>query len=123
MANTLVVNFTFNPPVIKVTGPVKESTIERLNAVLPTVTTSRRGDRAGQPKFVFKPAPTHWTVTLDGQFCDQIGESRVMLAILDSLEEEGVWKLASTQATTLPDNESLQQQFSNAYCFFFKRML
>ena len=67
MANTLVVNFTFNPPVIKIVGPVKESTIEKLNSVLPSVTSSRRGDRAGQPKFAFKASPTHWTVTLDGQ--------------------------------------------------------
>jgi hypothetical protein len=123
MANTLIVNFHFNPPTIKIVGPIKESTIEKLNAVLPTVTTSRRGDRAGQPKFTFKPHPTHWTVTLDGQFCDQVGESRTMLAILDALEEEGTWKLATSMATTLPDTESLQQDFYNAYNFFFKRML
>jgi hypothetical protein len=122
-SNTLVVNFQFNPPKIQVVGPVKESTIEKLNTVLPSVTSSRRGDRAGQPKFVYKPLPSHWAVTLDGQFCDQIGESRVCLAILDALEDEGSWKLKSTQAVTLQDTDSLQQSYFNSYTFFFKRIL
>ena len=123
MANTLVVNFTFNCPTIKVIGPVKDSTIEKLNSVLPSVTTSRRSERAGHPKFTLKSSPQHWTVTLDGQFCDQIGESRIMLAILDALEEEGTWKLATSHATTLPDTEALQQNSYNTYYFFFKRMI
>ncbi len=122
MANTLVVNFTFNSPNIKIIGPIKDSTIEKLNAVLPSVTTSRRSERAGFPKFALKNSPQHWGVVLDGQFCDQIGESRIMLAILDALEEEGTWKLACSHATTLPDTESLQQGTYNTYYFFFKRM-
>jgi hypothetical protein len=122
MSNTLIVNFTFNPPTIKVLGPVKDSTIEKLNAVLPSVTTSRRGDRGDVPKFTLKAAPGHWSVTLNGQYCDLVGESRVTLAILDALEEEGTWKLATTHALTLPDQESLQQAWYNAYTFIFKRI-
>lgn len=122
-SNTLVVNFTFNPPQIKIIGPIKETTVEKLNTVLPVATTSTRSTRAGNPKFSYVPSPAHWVVSLDGQFCDQIGESKLFLAVLDALEEEGGWKLATTQAITQPDSESLQQPTYEAYKFFFARIL
>jgi hypothetical protein len=31
----LIVNFTFNPPLIHIVGPVREATIQKLNALLP----------------------------------------------------------------------------------------
>jgi hypothetical protein len=123
MSKQLVVNFTFNPPMIKIVGPIRETTIEKLNSVLPTATTSVRSRRAGNPKFTYNPTPSHWEVQLDGQFCDQVGESALFLCVLDALEEEGGWKLVTTQAITQEDQESLQQPFMEAHKFFFTRVL
>ena len=120
---TLIVNIDFNPPHIKIVGPVRETTIEKLNTVLPAVTTSHRSSRAGAPKFTFVPQPPHWSCKLDGQFCDQVGESALFLSVLDALEEEGGWKLATTQAITMDDADTLQQENYTAYKFFFKRIM
>jgi hypothetical protein len=121
--NTLIVNINFNPPHLKIIGPIRETTVEKLNAVLPTVTTSHRSSRAGAPKFAFEPQPPHWNCKLDGQYCDQVGESALFLAILDALEEEGGWKLSTTQSITMDDPDTLQQDFFTAYKFFFKRIM
>jgi hypothetical protein len=122
-SKNLVVNFTFNPPQVKVIGPVRETTIEKLNSVLPRTTTSLRSSRAGNPKFEYQQNPPHWKVTLDGQFCDQVGESALFLALLDALEEEGGWKLVTTQAITQPDQDSHQQDFYETHKFFFSRVM
>ncbi len=119
----LVVNFSFNPPEIKIVGPIKETTIEKLNAVFHTQTTSIRSSRAGQPKFVYEQNPSHWKVQLDGQFCNQVGESALFLGLFDALEEEGGWKMQTTQAITQPDGESLQQDFNENHKFFFTRVM
>ena len=122
-SNNLIVNINFNTPHIKIIGPIRETTIEKLNAVLPTATTSQRSMRAGAPKFNFEPQPPHWNAKLDGQFCDQIGESSLFIAVLDALEEEGGWKLSTTQAITMDDPDTQQQDFYTAYKFFFHRIL
>jgi hypothetical protein len=122
-SKTLIVNFTFNPPVVQIIGPVRETTIEKLNTVLPRATTSLRSGRAGNPKFEYVQSPPHWRVTLDGQFCDQVGESALFLGILDALEEEGGWKLSTTQAITQSDVESLQQSHYECHKFFFTRVM
>ena len=122
-SHTLIVNFTFNPPVIKVVGPIRDTTVEKLNQVLPVATTSTRSGRAGNPKFVYEPTPAHWSATLDGQFCDQVGMSNLFLCILDALEEEGGWKLASTHALSMPDVDCLQQDHYESYKFFFARVM
>lgn len=119
----LVVSFTFNPPQIQIVGPIRETTIEKLNQVLPAATTSTRSTRAGNPKFVYQQTPAHWTAKLDGQFCDQVGMSALFLVVLDALEEEGGWKLASSHAITQEDSESLQQDFFESYKFFFARIM
>ena len=121
--NQLIVNFTFNPPLIKVIGPIKETTIEKLNSVLPKATTSLRSARAGNPKFEYVSSTNHWSVRLDGQFCDQVGESALFLTVLDALEEEGGWKLVTTQAITQTDSESLQQPYFECAKFFFARIM
>lgn len=122
-AHTLIVNFQFNPPLIRIVGPIRETTIEKLNQVLPTATTSHRSTRAGHPKFAYEATPAHWSVKLDGQFCDQVGMSALFLVVLDALESEGGWKLASTQAITQESNEGLQQEFVENYKFFFQRVM
>lgn len=122
-SHTLIASITFNPPQVKIVGPVRETTIEKLNQVLPTHTTSTRSNRAGNPKFVYEATPAHWTVRLDGQFCDQVGMSNLFLVILDALEEEGGWKLATTHAITLPNTDCLQQEFYENYKFFFSRIM
>ena len=121
-SHILVVNFHFNSPVVRIIGPIREQTIEKLNAVLSQRTTSLRSSRAGQPKFEYIQTPSHWVCKLDGQYCDQVGMSALFLSILDSLEEEGGWKLATTHAICMPDEESLQQDFYENYKFFFVRI-
>lgn len=122
--NQLIINVTFNPPIIKIVGPCKETTIEKLNSILPRSTTSLRSSRAGVPKFTYSAAPhSHWTVKLDGQFCDQLGESVLFLTILDAIEEEGGWKLVTTQSITQADTESLQQEYFECHKFFFNRII
>ena len=122
-SHTLIVSFNFNHPVIKIIGPIRETTIEKLNQVLPVATTSTRSGRAGNPKFEYIPSPAHWVVGLTGQFCDQVGMSSLFLAILDALEEEGGWKLASTHALAFPDVDALQQDYYENYKFFFTRIM
>ena len=121
--NQLIVNFTFNPPMIKIIGPIKETTVEKLNSVLPKSTTSLRAARLPPPKFSYVSSTNHWTVKLEGQFCDQVGQSALFLAVLDSLEEEGGWKLVTSQAITQADTESLQQDYFECAKFFFARIM
>eukprot|EP00744_Colponema_vietnamica_P009077 GILI01012925.1.p1 GENE.GILI01012925.1~~GILI01012925.1.p1 ORF type:complete len:135 (+),score=29.70 GILI01012925.1:36-407(+) len=122
MSNFLIVNFTFNSPVIRIIGPVREQTVEKLNSVIAQRTTSLRSSRAGQPKFEHKENPSHWVVHLDGQYCDQVGMSQLFLSVCDALEEEGGWKLASTQSATMKNEDSSQQDHMEAYKFFFVRI-
>jgi hypothetical protein len=95
----LIVNMTFNPPFITIVGPIKETTVQKLNTELPnactTVTTSKT-------KFAFerKDSPPHWYGELRTSFAnEEVGQSRVVLALLDALESEGGWKLKGSNAT------------------------
>lgn len=123
MSNTLVVNFKFNSPEIRIVGPIRENTVEKLNQVLPVSTTSTRSTRAGQPKFQYLSNPNHWYAKLDGQFCDQVGVCSLFMQMLDALEEEGGWKLASTHALTCENEGAIQQECVEQYKFFFTRIL
>eukprot|EP00331_Platyophrya_macrostoma_P035564 CAMPEP_0176438156 /NCGR_PEP_ID=MMETSP0127-20121128/19106_1 /TAXON_ID=938130 /ORGANISM="Platyophrya macrostoma, Strain WH" /LENGTH=124 /DNA_ID=CAMNT_0017822033 /DNA_START=44 /DNA_END=418 /DNA_ORIENTATION=+ len=124
MSNTLIVNFSFNFPEISIVGPIRENTIEKLNQVLPVSTTSTRSARAGNPKFAKLTAPhAHWSVKLDGQYCDQVGICNLFMQVLDALEEEGGWKLASTHALTFENQGAIQQESVEQYKFFFSRIL
>ena len=95
----LIVNFTFNPPFITIVGPVKENTIQKLNAVLPTVCTTTC---TAKTKFAFQRQdnPPHWYGELKTSFAnEEIGQTALVLSLLDSLEEEGGWKLKGSNAT------------------------
>ncbi|KAK7194743.1 paraflagellar rod component [Novymonas esmeraldas] len=121
MSRNLIVNMTFNCPEVQILGPVQESTIERLNEVLPGSTTSTRSIRSSQPKFEYLSNPDHWKIKLDGQFCDSEGVSRLMVLLLDALEEEGGWTLVSSQASSARNAGALQQDFLENYKLFFSK--
>lgn len=119
MSKNLIVNLSVNCPEIDIFGPIKESTIDRLSDLLPNATTSTRSVRSPPSRFTFLPHPDHWHIKLDGQFCDVDGVSRLMVMLLDALEEEGDWTLVSTQASTLRNNTALQQDSIEHYKMFF----
>ena len=125
-SNFLVVNYSFNSPEVRIIGPIRENTIEKLNSVLVTATTSTRSARAGLPKFQHitnNNAPHHFYVKLDGQFCDQVGICSLFMKMFDALEEEGGWKLASTHSLTCENQGAMQQDCVEEYKFFFTRIL
>ncbi|GET91800.1 hypothetical protein, conserved [Leishmania tarentolae] len=121
MSQNMIVNMSFNCPEIQVLGPVQESTIERLNEVLPGSTTSTRSIRSSQPKFEYVSNPDHWRIKLDNQFCDSDGVSRLIVLLLDALEEEGGWKLISSHASNTRNGGALQQDFISNYKLFFSK--
>ncbi|KAG5469335.1 hypothetical protein LSCM1_02550 [Leishmania martiniquensis] len=121
MPHILIVNMSFNCPEVQILGPVQEGTIERLNKVLPSSTTSTRSIRGSLPKFEYLSNPDHWRIKLDGQFCDTEGASRLMVLLLDALEEEGGWTLTSSQSVSSRDAGPLQQDFVENYKFFFSK--
>eukprot|EP00659_Diplonema_papillatum_P004804 gene4804-7410_t len=105
----LIVNFLFNPPTIRIVGPIKETTVEKLNQTFPRTTSTAQGTKTAPPKFVHEATPPHWFVKLTGQYCDQLGQSMLCLALLDALEEEGGWVLKDTNAITMEDTDAIQQ--------------
>ncbi|AYU82034.1 paraflagellar rod component, putative [Leishmania donovani] len=121
MSRNMIVNMSFNCPEIQILGPVQESTIERLNEVLPDSTTSTRSIRSNQPKFEYLSNPDHWRIKLDNQFCDLEGVSRLIVLLLDALEEEGGWTLISSQASSSSHGGALQQDFVSNYKLFFSK--
>ncbi len=57
VAPALVVNFSFNPPVVSLAGPVAESTVAKLSDQLPRLTTNSVRGRRAPPSFEFRPEP------------------------------------------------------------------
>lgn len=119
MSKNLIINMSFNPPTLDILGPIKESTIDRLNEVVPHSTTSTRSIRNEPPKFEYLANPDHWHLKLDGQFCDADGISRMMVILLDAVEEEGDWTLVSSQASSAVNNAAIQQTFVENYKMTF----
>eukprot|EP01063_Lacrimia_lanifica_P005782 TRINITY_DN1349_c0_g1_i1.p2 TRINITY_DN1349_c0_g1~~TRINITY_DN1349_c0_g1_i1.p2 ORF type:complete len:125 (+),score=57.02 TRINITY_DN1349_c0_g1_i1:79-453(+) len=119
----LIVNFFFNPPCIRIIGPIKEGTIEKLNNLFPRMTSTASGTKTAPPKFVHEITPAHWHVKLTGQYCDQLGQSMLFLALLDALEEEGGWVLKDTNAITMVDTDAIQQAHHEVLKFFFVKKI
>jgi hypothetical protein len=95
----LIVNMTFNPPFFTIVGPVKETTIQKLNQELPAACTTVA---TAKTKFNFerRDSPPCWYGELRTSFAnEEVGQSRVVLALLDALESEGGWKLKGSNAT------------------------
>lgn len=112
----LIVNMTFNPPFISIVGPIKDNTIQTLNGALPLVCTTTA---TAKTKFAFqrKDDPPHWYGELRTSFAnEEVGQSRLVLTLLDALEEEGGWKLKASNAT----NHDVDKV---TYKFFFVRSL
>lgn len=100
----LIVSCTFNPPVIKIMGTtLREETIHRLEQALPNMTTTAHSSQKEPPKFVMIPNPSHWTINLSTQYCDQLGRSVLFLAIIETLDAED-WKLKGTNTIVHPDS-------------------
>eukprot|EP01062_Namystynia_karyoxenos_P035223 TRINITY_DN25828_c0_g1_i1.p2 TRINITY_DN25828_c0_g1~~TRINITY_DN25828_c0_g1_i1.p2 ORF type:complete len:125 (+),score=37.27 TRINITY_DN25828_c0_g1_i1:95-469(+) len=119
----LVVNFYFNPPTIRIMGPIKEATIEKLNEVFPRLTSTVHAHRRGPPVFEKMASPPHWAITLKGHFCDQLGQSMLFLGLLDALEEEGGWILKDCNAVTMEDIDAVQQAHYEVCKFFFVKKI
>jgi hypothetical protein len=101
--HNLIVNFTFNPPLIYIIGPVRDTTVQKLNAILPEVCTSTQTSNP-KNKFEFqrieRPGGAVWKGQLHHSFAnEEVGQSRLVLALMDSMEEEGDWKLKGSNAT------------------------
>lgn len=114
----LIVNLTFNPPLIHVLGPVRDATIQKLNAIMPEVCTSTQTNNARNAfQFTRKERPPCWEGKLDHSFAnEEVGQSRLVLSVLDALEEEGDWKLKGSTAQT-HDVDKV------TYMFFFVRKI
>eukprot|EP00760_Papus_ankaliazontas_P033891 PhM_4_TR6780/c0_g1_i1/m.96210 len=112
----LIVNITVNPPQLFIVGPIKETTIAKLNEVLPNACTSMPGQKAVF-SFEKKNEPPHYFGQLPGSYANEdIGQTRIFLALLDCLEEEGGWKLKGSNAT----NHDVSK---TTYKLFFVRKL
>ncbi|EPY37201.1 hypothetical protein STCU_00096 [Strigomonas culicis] len=121
MAEILVVNLSFNSPEVTIIGPIKESTIDTLNDILPFSTTSARGSNPDVPQFQRKNSPQHWHLKLDGQYCDAEGISKFIVILLDALEDEDDWKLLTAQSSNVRNNLPLQQNVLEHHKLIFSR--
>ena len=110
----LIMNVTVNPPQISIIGPVKETTVQKLNTILPNCCTSASGQRT-RMEFVRKDVPPHWYAELPTAFAnEEMGQSQIFLSLMDALEEEGQWILKGTNATNHDDTKV-------TYKFFFMK--
>eukprot|EP00667_Euglena_gracilis_P030083 EG_transcript_40935 len=108
----LVVNITFNPPEIRIVGPIKDTTISKLEQILPQLCTTAPGQRSVF-QFVRCENPSHWEGRLPTQYCNEdMGQSQIMLAVLDALEEDADWRLKASNGLNHDDCKS-------TYKFFF----
>jgi hypothetical protein len=110
----LVVNFSFNPPVISIAGPVQESTIAKLNELLPRLATNSVRGRRSPPRFTAQtePAP-HVLLDMGTLVADETAQMLMMLSLLDCLEDEGGWGMR--------DSHAAAYDYQNHYTFMFTK--
>jgi len=112
----LVVNITFNPPEIVVIGPVKDTTIQKLEQIVPQVCTTSPGQK-GIGRFQKMDTPPHWFCRLSSHYCnEEMGQTQIMLKVMDCLEDEGGWKLKASNAINHDETKV-------TYKFFFSQKL
>eukprot|EP00906_Rhabdomonas_costata_P035467 RCo049827 len=100
----LIASCTFNPPMVRIMGStLKEETISKLNQKLFQVTTTAATPKKDPPRMQRKENPLHWVITLDGQYCDQLGRSMIFLTVVEALEGED-WKLKASNAIVHADS-------------------
>lgn len=96
----LVVNFSFNPPLVSIAGPVKESTISKLSELLPQLSTNSCHGRRSPPVFVPHDIPVrHYILDMASLMSNEPSKMAMMLAVLDCLEDEGCWTMRDCHAT------------------------
>lgn len=108
--SNLILNITVNPPVVSIFGPVKEQTIKKLNEVLPnSCSTTNTGSIAFALER--KEEPPHWHGELTSHFASSdLSTPQLIVNCLDAIEEEGLWTLCGSTATT-HDNDKCTQRF------------
>ena len=110
VAPALVVNLSFNPPVVSLSGPVAESTVAKLGEQLPRLTTNSVRGRRSPPTFQFKTEPhPHWVLEMPTLFSDELSQMAIFVAVLDVLEDEGGWSMRDCHAVNSDyvDNHTL----------------
>jgi hypothetical protein len=114
VAPALVVNFSFNPPVVSLSGPVLESTVAKLSEQLPRLTTNSVKGRKAPPTFrhVTQPHP-HWLLEMEALIADELSQLSIINAVLDCLEDEGGWGMHDTLAYTT--------DYVDHFTFFFTK--
>ncbi|ESL12177.1 hypothetical protein TRSC58_00060 [Trypanosoma rangeli SC58] len=122
MVHHLVINLSFNSPEIRIIGPVKEQTIDKLNDMIPNATSTARNTRTAPSRFQYISNPNHWYMKLDGQFCDAEGISYLMVLLLDALELEGVWKLVSSTALRSPIGP-YSKDYTETHVLFLNKLI
>jgi hypothetical protein len=101
---SLIVNVTFNPPVVKLLGTtIREETVHKLEAALPGALTTATAVQKAPPQFELMANPPHWHMDLGQAYCDQLGRSMIFLRIIEALAAEE-WKLKGTNTVTHPEN-------------------
>eukprot|EP00992_Anisonema_acinus_P000383 TRINITY_DN10135_c0_g1_i1.p1 TRINITY_DN10135_c0_g1~~TRINITY_DN10135_c0_g1_i1.p1 ORF type:complete len:119 (+),score=28.73 TRINITY_DN10135_c0_g1_i1:62-418(+) len=112
----LICNLTFNPPELVILGPIKDTTIQKLEQILPQVCTSSPGQKT-VVQFQKNESPPHWFAKLGTMFCnEEMGQSQIMLKLMDCLEDEGGWKLKGSNAINHDETKV-------TYKFFFVQKL
>ncbi|KAG8346395.1 hypothetical protein TRVL_02785 [Trypanosoma vivax] len=122
MSHYLIINLTFNCPEIRILGPIKEQTIDKLNEVVPNATTTSRSNRAALPRFEYLSNPNHWYIKLDRQYCDEDGKSMLVLLLLDALAEDGAWRLVSSFVTKKASGSGPNES-SETHTLFLNKLL
>lgn len=115
VAPALVVNFSFNPPVVSIVGPILESTVGKLSDHIPQLSTVSPHGRKQTPEFEFREGPgaPHWVLEMPTLFANEVSQLSIMLAVLDCLEDEGGWGMHDTHACT--------GDYVDNYTFFFTK--
>jgi hypothetical protein len=105
--SSLLINLRFNPPEIEIIGPILESTVLKLGALLPRMTSlSRNHTRKELPSFELTGPPTrppHWRLELPWNAANDISQMMMLHAIAECVDEEGVWDMRATSSFTNPD--------------------
>ena len=103
--SSLLVNMRFNPPEVEIVGPVLESTVLKLGALLPRMTSlSRAHARKELPAFrpdgAVGPRPLLWRHELPWSVAHEVAQMQMCHAIVECIDEEGCWDMRVTTSFT-----------------------
>jgi hypothetical protein len=96
--SALVVNMRFNPPEVEFVGPILESTVLKLNTLLPSLTSLASRGRHAPPTFQFLPPTAEqpravWRLELTGYIAHDTAQLAMMGAVVAAVEEEELWDM------------------------------